>query len=90
MKHKSFLLFIILLISCSGGQSYRTASRASAGIAPDPLTTKEAIIHVYGADTWGWRGYFAIHTWIAVKRTNENSYTVIDESVGVGDVVSLL
>lgn len=33
---------------------------------------------VYGADTWGWRGWFAIHTWIAAKRTGERSYTVYE------------
>ena len=79
MKISSFLLIIVILaLSCSSGKSYRTASRESAGIAPDPSTTKEAIIHVYGADTWGWRGWFAIHTWISVKRTNETYYTVYD------------
>ena len=78
VKHLLFLLIIVFLVSCTGGRSPGTASRASAGIAPDPLNTKEAVIQVYGADTWGWRGYFAIHTWIAVKRTNDDSYTVID------------
>lgn len=54
------------------------ASRESAGIAPDPLATKEAVLQVYGASTWGWRGWFAIHTWIAAKGTGESSYTVYE------------
>jgi len=77
-----FLLVIILTIfliaSCGLNQDWRTARRDSAGIAPDPLHTPEAIVQVYGADAWGWRGWFAIHTWIAAKRTGENFYTVYD------------
>lgn len=67
-----------LLTACSSGRDWRTASRESAGIAPDPLATKEAVLQVYGASTWGWRGWFAIHTWIAAKHSNENAYTVYE------------
>ena len=74
----SILLASFLLFGCNSGKSWRTASRESAGIAPDPTVTKEAVLHVYGADTWGWRGWFAIHTWIAAKRTGEFNYTVYD------------
>ena len=74
----SLLLAGFLLSGCNSGKSWRTASRQSAGIAPDPKVTKEAVLHVYGADTWGWRGWFAIHTWIAAKRTGESNYTVYD------------
>ena len=63
---------------CSSGKDWRTASREPAGIAPDPLLTEEAVLQVYGADAWSWRGWFAIHTWIAAKRTGETSYTVYD------------
>ena len=38
-------------------EDWRTASRESAKIAPDPSTTNEAVLHVYGANAWGWRGY---------------------------------
>lgn len=68
----------LLLLSCNSGKDWRTASRESAGIAPDPAQTSEAIIHVYGADAWGWRGWFAIHTWIATKRSGEDFYTTYD------------
>ncbi len=57
---------------------WRTASRDSAGIAPDPNTHAEAVVHVYGADAWGWRGWFAIHTWIAAKRSGQDHYKVYD------------
>jgi len=71
------LLAGLIFSQCSSGD-WRTASRESAGIAPDPTITNEAIILVYGADAWGWRGWFAIHTWIAAKRTGADSYTVYD------------
>ena len=77
-------LTLILLLLGSFGLSlgsrgdWRSASRESAGIAPDPEDTSDAVLHVYGADAWGWRGWFAIHTWIAAKRSNEDYYTLYD------------
>jgi len=72
------VLMGLLSANCSSNKDWRTASRESSGSAPDPLTTKEAVILVYGADAWGWRGWFAIHTWVATKRTGEDFYTVYD------------
>ena len=74
----SLILAGLILSSCSSGKNWRTASRQSAGIAPDPSVTREAVLQVYGANTWGWRGWFAIHTWIATKRTGETNYKVYD------------
>ena len=67
-----------LLVSCGLNKDWRTARRDSAGIAPDPSNTNEAIVLVFGADAWGWRGWFAIHTWIATKKTGDDFYTVYD------------
>ena len=64
---------LILAVGCSNDKDWRTASRESAGIAPDPARTNEAILQIYGAKAWGWRGWFAIHTWIAAKHTSETS-----------------
>ena len=54
----------VIAINVHSAKDWRTASRESAGIAPDPATTNEAVIHVYGADAAytvydvvGWRGY---------------------------------
>lgn len=57
---------------------WRTASRASVGIAPDPRTTPEAVVQVYAARAWGWRGRFAVHTWIAVKPAEAAAFTVYE------------
>lgn len=35
-------------------------------------------MQVYGAPTWGWRGWLAIHTWIAAKHSGETAYTVYE------------
>jgi hypothetical protein len=56
--------------------NWRTASREPAGLAPDPAATPEAVIQVYAARAVRWRGYFGVHTWIAVKRANADAYTV--------------
>ncbi len=68
----------LLVSGCMSGKDWRTANRESAGIAPDPSAVREAVLYVFGADAWGWRGWFAIHTWIAAKRTDATSYTVYD------------
>jgi len=55
---------------------WRTASRAPAGLAPDPATTPEAVVQVYSARAVSWRGWFGVHTWIAVKPANATEFTV--------------
>ncbi|MDX1598956.1 MAG: DUF3750 domain-containing protein [Marinobacter sp.] len=69
-----------LLLATSGSlqsaESWQTASRDSAGISPRPEDTEEAIIQVYGARAWSWRGYFAVHTWISTKEAGADHYRV--------------
>lgn len=60
------------------GSDWRTASREPANIAPDPLTTPEAVVHVYAARTFSWRGAFGVHTWISVKPTEATTYTIYE------------
>ena len=60
------------------GGDWRTASMEPVGLAPDPAATREAVIQVYAARTWGWKGYFGVHTWVAVKPTGAKAYTVYE------------
>lgn len=66
----------------AGPQTYAnwwSAPRHSAGIAPDPLQHQEvAIVQVYAARTFGWRGRFAVHPWIIYKRSGEAAFTRYD------------
>lgn len=80
------LLVVPLYAGCSAtylqytgqvrGSDWRTASREPAGLAPDPATTQEAVVQVYSARAVRWRGYFGVHTWIAVKRTGAEQFTI--------------
>lgn len=67
-----------MLLSACTHDDWRTASRASAGIAPDATTTPGAVIQVYGAPTYGWRGLIAIHTWISLKPARAETYSVYE------------
>jgi hypothetical protein len=48
-------------------------------MAPDPAEFVDvAVVQVYAAPTYGWRGFFAVHPWIIFKRKGEASYTRYD------------
>jgi hypothetical protein len=73
---------IVLPLAVSFGRAesqerghWSTARRDSAGIAPLPAATPEAVVQVYAARTYGWRGAFAVHTWISVKPAGAVAYT---------------
>jgi len=65
--------------SCTSTRSdWRTASREPVGLAPDPAEVKEAVVQVYGARTYGAKGLFGVHTWVAVKPTDALQWTVYE------------
>ena len=76
----AFVLIGPLLVLATGtvrlGQDWRTADRSSAGIAPAASEVSEAIVSVWAARAFSWRGVFAVHTWIATKPENATHYTV--------------
>jgi hypothetical protein len=88
MMHNTTLLLLAVVagvVACwlllGGGattRDWRTASSEPVGIAPDPAVVPEAMIQVYAARAWGWRGYFGVHTWIAVKPVKAHGYTVYE------------
>ena len=59
-------------------ESWKTASRKSAKLAPLPKEDKSAIIQFYAAPLWGLRGLVADHTWISTKEKGADSYTVYE------------
>lgn len=57
------------------GQGWWSARRDSAGVAPDPVRWRDtAIVQVYAAPTYGWRGLVAVHPWIILKAKGEARY----------------
>jgi hypothetical protein len=54
---------------------WSTATHRATGLAPDPARHPEAIVQVYASRTFGWRGAFAVHTWVAAKPASAGRYT---------------
>lgn len=83
-RKTKFLLFFAVLFAgpiyaalsgvVSYGKDWRTADRQSTGIAPLAKLNPEAIIQVYSARAFNWRGVFGVHTWIATKEKNAQQY----------------
>ena len=91
MNYKLLLLFAFIAAvvslfyfvrSAATAQGWRYASHEPTGTAPDPQKVREAVIQIYSARTWGWRGYFATHPWIAVKPPTNVKYFTIYEKIG--------
>jgi hypothetical protein len=64
-------------VSMGSANPFRHWSEArwdSAGLAPDPATTPDAVVQVYAARAWGWKGIFAVHTWLIMKREGAARY----------------
>lgn len=73
-----FLFGLAYLDRSEGFAGGRDARRASVGLAPDPRTTAEPVVQVYAARAVRWRGYFGVHTWVAVKRRDAEEFTVYE------------
>lgn len=74
----ALVLSLLLATKHINAQDWRTASKEPVGLAPNAATTPEAVVQVYGARTWGWRGNFGVHTWVAIKPANATDYTVYE------------
>lgn len=89
LKALSLIVLCIMLLSLgvsltaatrhheTGGQGgWATARRDASGQAPDPQRfARLAIVQVYAAPTYGWKGAVAVHPWIIYKRAGETRYT---------------
>lgn len=77
-----FLLFITgLALTIFTGKvnfniDWHTASRTSTNLAPIATEYPDAVMQVYAARTYNWRGIFGVHTWFAIKDKNAKSYRV--------------
>ncbi len=79
-----FCLFIAP-VGCMVAAHYTTDNAAGTSFnrygsthqAPSADST-EAVIQVYAARAARWRGAFGVHTWIATKKADENSYTRLE------------
>ena len=69
-------LLALLLGKVDLAADWRTADRSPTGIAPDPAVTTEAVVQVYAARAFNWRGMFGTHTWIATKPEGASQFTV--------------
>ncbi|MEH2922416.1 DUF3750 domain-containing protein [Samsonia erythrinae] len=57
------------------GKGWWSAKQDSSGLAPDPVQFRQtAIVQVYAAPTYGWRGLVAVHPWIIFKKAGETQY----------------
>ena len=54
------VMVVFLILTRGAPLDWRTASRERVGLAPDPATTPAAVVQVYAARAWGWKGYFEI------------------------------
>ena len=67
---------------------WRHASRESIGIAPKPETTQEAVVQVYAARAFGWRGALAgvlDATVAAMERLGAHAHDVV---AGIGPCIA--
>lgn len=79
LRHGAALAVLVVGLAADlGAADWRTASRAPAGLAPDPATTPGAVVQVYAARTIGWRGYLSVHTWVAAKPAGAAAFTVYE------------
>lgn len=75
----SMLVGLLALAMASvTAKDWRTASSEPVGMAPDPAATPEPVVQFYAARTWGFRGNFGVHTWVAVKPAGAPGYTVYE------------
>lgn len=82
VRFMAYALFAGIVTAGAYGMStqgdWRSASRESTGLAPDPAVVKEAVVQVYGARAIGAKGLFGVHTWVAVKPTDATDWTVYE------------
>ncbi|PCI02991.1 MAG: hypothetical protein COB78_11950 [Hyphomicrobiales bacterium] len=54
--------------------SWRTADWSSSRTLPSPQQNTDAMVRIYSARTGRWKGIFAVHSWLVIKRQSETQY----------------
>ncbi len=88
-----FYIYLVPSIASAGlwatrshPENWRAADWSSSGILPDPAKSPEARIAVFSAVTGGFKGAFAVHSWIVLKKAGQTEYDRYDV-VGWGQPV---
>jgi hypothetical protein len=71
---RKFLFICIIPLTACAHQDWRNSDRSSAGLAPSPKDEPKAVVQVYSARAFRWRGYFGVHSWIATKEKDSDHY----------------
>lgn len=58
--------------------AWHQAPHTPAGLAPPPDEERRAVIQVYAARAFSWRGIVAVHTWLVTKPAGGDAYTRYD------------
>ncbi|WP_280550433.1 DUF3750 domain-containing protein [Halomonas sp. 11-S5] len=67
-------LWMLATERVEGRGHWSTADRASSGLAPPPGEASAAVVQLYAARAWGWRGAFGVHTWIATRQAGAEAW----------------
>ena len=69
------IFLCVLSWRCTTSKAWWEASREPSGLAPQPEEHSEAIVLIYTARAFSWRGTFGVHPWIAWKEKDAPEYT---------------
>ena len=75
-----------LYVAGNGPRSWRDADWSSTGLLPKASDDKAARVVVFTGAAGAWKGIFAVHSWIVLKRANAAAWTRYDV-VGWGEPV---
>ena len=53
---------------------WRKVNYAPTNLLPSPALHDDAVVAILSARAWGWRGAFAVHTWVVVKPKGASRY----------------
>lgn len=67
-------LWMLATERVEGRGHWSTADRAPAGLAPPAAEGSGAVVQLYAARAWGWRGAFGVHTWIATREAGADAW----------------